>query len=213
VVRWRGVSEKAPPIESPAGEALHETGQGPPTFVGSAGPDWNVRPAQLGPPDNVNETQLQWLIVPGPPLSCYLAFIFPRQDPSPLEFYHAHPNAWSLHVVLAGEGYQTVEGVRHEVGHGSVLYHGPGVRHSLAPKPNQPLVHVAVQYPHVGYEAGQWRIAPEAGTAHAFQDLAAFVKQFGAASGEDVARAIRDEKIWQSERWRAFVTERKPSPR
>ena len=162
----------------------------------------------LGPPDNINKTQMQWLIIPGPPVSCYLAFVFPNADPSPMEFYHAHPTTWSVHVVLSGSGYQYVEGKKHEVGPGSVLYHGPGVRHSLSPRPNEPLVHLAIQHPAMGYRKDEWSIHPEAGTTSAFGDLAAFVQQFGAASGADVATFIRSEKIWQSERWKHFVTER-----
>lgn len=89
-----------------------------------------------------------------------------------------------------------------------MLHHGPGVRHSLSPRPNEPLVHLAIQHPAMGYRKDEWALHPEAGTANAFGDLAAFVRQFGADSGADIATYIRSGKIWQSERWKHLVTER-----
>jgi mannose-6-phosphate isomerase-like protein (cupin superfamily) len=174
-------------------------------FVGPSGEDWCGRPAQLGPPDTINQTQLQWLIVPGPPISCYLASIFPRPDPTPMTFYHSHPSTWSMHVVLAGAGRYYAEGIGQDIGPGSVLYHGPGVRHSLFPLPNQPLVHVAIQHPSVGYSEGQWRVHPEAGTTDAFGDLAAFTKLFGTDSPQAIAERFASEYIFTSDRWLEHV--------
>jgi mannose-6-phosphate isomerase-like protein (cupin superfamily) len=181
--------------------------------VGEDGSGWCVRPAQLGLADTGGATQLQWLIVPGPPISCYLASIFPRADPSPMEFYHSHPESWSLHVVIAGAGHQYVEGVPHLIGPGDVLFHGPNVRHSLVPLPNTPLAHLAIQHPHIGYSTGSWQIRSDAGTAKAFGDVAAFVERFGAASGEELAKALRAESMWTSERWKKFVMDRTAAQR
>jgi mannose-6-phosphate isomerase-like protein (cupin superfamily) len=169
-----------------------------PKFVGSSGEDWCARPAQLGPPDTVNEHQLQWLIVPGPPISCYLASIFPRQDPTPMTYYHSHPSTWSIHVVLAGAGRYHAEGTGHDIGPGSVLYHGPGVRHSLYPLPNQPLVHLSIQHPAAGWTDKQWQPHPEAGTAESFGEADAFLRLFGTTSPEEFARRMIKEPIFTS---------------
>jgi len=179
-------------------------------FVGSHGEDWCARPAQLGFPDTINQTQLQWLIVPGPPVSCYLASIFPRADPTPMTFYHSHPATWSIHVVIAGAGRYYAEGVGHDVGPGSVLYHGPGVRHSLFPLPNQPLVHLSIQHPSAGYTEKQWEVRPDAGTSDSFGDPSAFLARFGTSSAEELAKQLAEQHVFSSERWIEFM--RRPVP-
>ncbi len=179
----------------------------PSPFVGSFGPDWNVRQAQLGPPDNINHTQMQWLIVPGPPMSCYLAFVFPRADPTPMTFFHAHPSTWSIHVVLGGQGVHHVQGTSNPVSEGSVIYQGPGVAHSLHPLPNQPLVHLAIQHPAAGYVKEQWKICDSAGVVESPGDLSAFAARFG--SVDQLLQSMKAEQVWSSDRWMAFVGARK----
>jgi mannose-6-phosphate isomerase-like protein (cupin superfamily) len=181
-----------------------------PRFVGSHGEDWCVRPAQLGPPDNINQTQMQWLIVPGPPMSCYLAFVFPRADPTPMMFYHAHPSTWSMHVVLSGAGRHHVDDKMHEVGPGTVIYQGPGVRHSLYPLPNQPLVHLSIQHPAAGYVDKEWVIADQAGTADAFGDVQKFLERFG--SLEAMQANHKSQQIATSERWKTYVQMKRREP-
>ena len=182
-----------------------------PAFVGPHGEDWCVRPAQLGPPDNINETQLQWLLVPGPPVSAYLAFVFPRADPTPMTFFHAHPSNWSLHVVLAGAGRHHVDGQTNEIGPGTFIYQGPNVKHSIYPLPNQPLVHVSIQHPSSGYEHSNWIVSEESGTADAFGDVQAFLTRFGSTA--DLVERLKNEHISSSERWKAFVTNRRKDPK
>jgi mannose-6-phosphate isomerase-like protein (cupin superfamily) len=186
------------------------SGEKAPRFVGSHGEDWCVRPAQLGPPDNLNTTQAQWLIVPGPPISCYLAMVFPRADPERMMFYHSHPSTWSMHVVLAGAGKHHVDEHVHDVGPGTVIYQGPGVRHSLYPLPNQTLVHLSIQHPSAGYVDKEWMINPEAGTADAFGEVAKFISRFG--GGDELAARMKSEHIAASERWKTYVLDRRKKP-
>ena len=179
----------------------------PSRFVGAFGEDWCVRPAQLGPPDNVNQTQMQWLIVPGPPMSCYLAVVFPRVDPAPMTFFHEHPSTWSIHVVLAGKGRHYVDDQVNDVMDGSVIYQGPGVRHCLHPLPNETLVHLSIQHPAAGYVEKEWKVSAEAGVAGLPGDTGAFAERFGGV--DQLLRTLKLEHMWSSERWKNFVSDRK----
>ncbi len=180
----------------------------PPRFVGSHGEDWCVRPAQLGPPDRVTPLQMQWLIVPGPPISCYLAFMTPSENPLATAFYHQHPSTWSLHAVLSGSGKHHVDDKEHDVGPGSVIYQGPGVRHALYPNPGHHLMHLSIQHPAAGWTAKEWLPCPEAGTPDHFGELQAFLDRFGVASGPELMKALSSKEIYASERWNEYV--RKP---
>jgi mannose-6-phosphate isomerase-like protein (cupin superfamily) len=175
----------------------------PPRFLGSHGEDWCVRPAQLGPPDHITAHVMHWLIVPGPPLSCYLAMVPPTVDPNEATFYHAHPETWSIHVMLSGSGKHFVDDRCHEIGPGTVIYQGPGVRHSIYPNPGQHIMHLSIQYPSAGHAKEEWRVCPEAGTTDHFGEAAAFLERFGAP--EDLIARLKREEIFVGERWAEFV--------
>lgn len=183
----------------------------PDRFVGSHGHDWCCRPAQLGPPERIDKLCMHWLIVPGPPISCYLVYFPPLTDDSRLGFYHAHPTTWSLHVVLAGHGHYTVDGIVHRIGPGSVMYHGPGVPHCGPwPDVHSEMQILVVQHPAAGHRDKEWVVCPEMGTKDHPRDLAAFVRTFGELTGDqlyqyiDALPSIGFEPI-ASERWRAYM--------
>jgi mannose-6-phosphate isomerase-like protein (cupin superfamily) len=148
---------------------------------------------------------MHWLIVPGPPVSCYAAYMPPAPDPGVMSCFHRHPNTWSIHVVLSGQGTHVAEGVTNEVGAGSVIYQGPGVRHALFPKPNHHLFHIVVQHPGVGHTAQEFELCPEAGTADRFGDLDAFVERFGTTDPNEFMRRMLAETIFSGPRWTEFA--------
>jgi mannose-6-phosphate isomerase-like protein (cupin superfamily) len=178
-----------------------------PKFVGSHGNDWCVRPAQFGPPDHVNGTVMHWLIVPGPPISCYLAHSPAVEDPQEYTMYHRHPETWSLHVMLSGTGRHYAEGQENPFGPGSILYQGPGVRHSIVPDRNSHMTHISIQYPEVGWKENEWIPCPEAGTTDRFGDPQAFLERFGSLN--QVIAKIRGSELFTSERWKQYVVNRR----
>jgi hypothetical protein len=153
---------------------------------------------------------MHWLIIPGPPISCYLAYTPPFEDPKEVSFYHKHPNTWSIHVVVSGTGRHYVEGQGHDIGPGTVIYQGPNVRHSIFPSPNSHLAHVSIQYPAAGYAQNEWVVCPEAGTADKFADLAAFAERF--KSMDELVKKLRASEVFANDRWKTYVTNRKPDP-
>jgi mannose-6-phosphate isomerase-like protein (cupin superfamily) len=162
-----------------------------------------------GPPDSVTDSLLQWLILPGPPISAYFTYCLPREDPSNMQFFHQHPTTWSVHIVVSGRGEYAVDGQRIPIGAGSVMYHGPGVPHSIYPLPNEHLAFVVVQHPALGQAEKEWVPSPESGTADHFGDLAAFVERFGRPEGlADIQRSF-----YKSERWRVYTQRVKASSR
>jgi mannose-6-phosphate isomerase-like protein (cupin superfamily) len=176
-------------------------------FVGSSGEDWCVRPAMLGPPDNVRGDVMQWLIVPGPPMSCYLAYVMPMEDPTHHTFFHMHPSTWSIHVVLSGGGEHHIEGKGHRIGPGTVIYQGPRVRHSIFPDPGQHLMHLSIQHPAPGWTKKAWVPCPEAGVANRFGDRAEYERLFGKTVDELFARL--PGSIFMGPRWREYVAQPK----
>jgi mannose-6-phosphate isomerase-like protein (cupin superfamily) len=176
-----------------------------PRFVGAHGDDWCVRPAVYGPADRAHESVMSWLIVPGPPLSCYASYVPPLLDPTSHSFFHAHPSTWSIHVVLEGRGKHFIEGKGHDVGPGSVIYQGPGVRHALFPDPGHHLLHLSIQHPAAGHTDKEWVICPEAGTPERFGDLAAFRERFG--SIEQVMNGL--VPMFVGDRWKEYVARRR----
>jgi mannose-6-phosphate isomerase-like protein (cupin superfamily) len=183
-----------------------EAGASP--FVGPSGADWCCRSAMHGPPDSVTDCLLQWLIIPGPPVSAYLTYCLPREDPSDMQFFHQHPNTWSVHIVLSGRGEYAVEGKRHAIGAGSVMYHGPGVPHSIYPLPNEHLAFIAVQHPSIGFAEKEWVPSPESGTVEQFGDLQAFVQRFGRP--EDLSQI--QHSLFKSDRWLTYTRRSRPEP-
>lgn len=152
----------------------------PPKFYGSHGEDWCCRPAMLGPPDKVGKFLAHWLIHPGPPMACHLVHFFPMPASERLDFYHAHPTTWSIHFVFEGRGYYYADGKRHDLGPGSVMYHGPGVPHcGPFPDPETEMKVFVVQSPTSGHQLGEWLVVPEAGLAEAPGDRAAFHAKYG----------------------------------
>jgi mannose-6-phosphate isomerase-like protein (cupin superfamily) len=173
-------------------------------FVGPSGDDWCCQPAMTGAPDTVTDKVLQWLIVPGPPVSAYFTYCLPREDPSDMQFYHMHPETWSVHVVCSGNGEYAAEGQKFSVSAGSVIYHGPRVRHSIYPRPNEHLAFVVVQHPSIGWTDREHVVCPEAGTVEHFNDPQAFIAKFGSA------QSIKDlqQTFFQSSRWQTFTKPR-----
>lgn len=186
---------------------MSDPNERPPRFLGSHGDDWCVRTAELGPPDHVNGHVLHWLIVPGPPLSCYLAHVPPSEDPKGATFYHMHPETWSLHVVLGGQGRHFVDEHEHAIGPGTVIYQGPRVRHSIYPEPGHHLTHLSIQYPAAGYVEKEWIVCPEAGTTDRPGVAAAFAERFG--SVDELMRHAMSGEIFSSPRWQAYVRSRR----
>ena len=175
----------------------------PPKFVGTHGEDWCVRAAELGPPDRVSDV-MHWLIVPGPPISCYLAVHPPRTSPEQQTMFHMHPSTYSIHVVLDGRGMYHAEGVAEEIGPGSVMYHGPKVRHCIYPLMGHRLAHLSIQCPGGGYRKDEWVVCPEAGVADKFGDLQAFIERFGSA--DLVKELVLSSSKFVGPRWRAFIS-------
>ncbi len=183
----------------------------PPKFVGSHGEDWCVRPAQLGPPDHVNHGVLHWLIVPGPPMSCYLAVVPALPNPMDHSYYHMHPETWSIHVVLSGIGRHYIDDKGHDIGPGTVIYQGPGVRHSIHPNPGQTLTHLSIQYPAAGYEEKSWVICPEAGTVDHFGKVEAFLERFGVL--DKFVEEAASKEIFTGPRWSEYIKKKRtPAP-
>jgi mannose-6-phosphate isomerase-like protein (cupin superfamily) len=179
----------------------------PPKFIGSHGEDWCVRLAQLGPPDRIDENYIQWLIVPGPPISCHLAYATPvpsRERLESLSYYHKHPHTWSVQIVLSGKGLHFIDDKRHEVGPGSVIYQGPGVRHCIRPAPDHDLAFVNIQYPGAGHGKEEWVVCPEAGTTDHFGDLKAFEERFGKRGEDGVFGPMKVAQLFMSERWKEY---------
>jgi quercetin dioxygenase-like cupin family protein len=165
----------------------------------------------LGNPDHVSADVMHWLIVPGPPLACYLAYVTPSSDPSTQMFYHQHPNTWSLHVVLAGVGTHCVEKTVHRIGPGSVIYQGPGVPHSIYPDPGSELVHLVVQHPSTGYRSGEWAMVPEGGLAPQFGNTKGFLDRFGSA--EQLLQILGSTSLFSSERWIEWARQQRAGAR
>ena len=151
----------------------------------------------FGAPDRVTDRIMQWLLFPGPPVSAYLTYYLPRADVSDMQFFHKHPETWSVHVVLSGSGEYAVDGKVFPVSAGSVMYHGPNVEHSIYPLVNDHLAMLCIQHPALGWAEQEWVMSPEAGTVDHYRDVEAFVARFGNA------RAIPDlhKILHQSERW------------
>jgi mannose-6-phosphate isomerase-like protein (cupin superfamily) len=128
-----------------------------------------------GPPDKVGKFAQWWLVHPGPPMACHLVHYFPMPESERLDYYHAHPHTWSLHIILEGHGFYYADGKRHEIGPGSVQYHGPGVPHcGPFPAPNTEMKMLVVFHPANPHRAGEWVVVPEAGLADKPFDEAAF---------------------------------------
>ena len=174
-------------------------------FAGSFGEDWCVRAGELGTPDRASDETLHWLIVPGPPLACYLVHFLPTPDPTAHTYYHMHPSTWSIHIVAAGRARYFVEGKEHVLMPGMAVYHGPKVRHSVVQYPNEPCTMYVVQHPGLGYGEGEWQVCPEAGTTDRFGSIEAFVERFGDPTGRNLAERIRPKGVQTSKRWDAFV--------
>lgn len=177
-------------------------------LVGSHGENWSVCPPGFGPPDEVNELCMRWLIIPGPPMSCTLVFQFASGVPNAERYaYHMHPRTWSIHVCIAGKGKHYADGHVSEIGPGTVFYEGPGLAHTTAPDPGHSLLQLCVQYPAVGYE-NETKIVPEAGTLDRFGQLEEFLKTFG-AEGSKYKNAASGQ--FKSARWLKYVTGRQQS--
>jgi mannose-6-phosphate isomerase-like protein (cupin superfamily) len=174
-----------------------------PRFVGTFGNDWCMRPATLGQPDRMGGNLLHWLITPGPPMACYVFHLHPAEDASnDFTFYHKHPQASSIHYILAGRLRWFVEGVEGEAGPGHVLYVGAGVRHTHLPYPGEKVEQLVVQHPFLGYGPEQWVVCPEAGTTDSFGNAEAFDQRFGSSAR---ATAGTIDAVHTSWRWREFA--------
>jgi mannose-6-phosphate isomerase-like protein (cupin superfamily) len=159
----------------------------------------------MGAPDSVNAAQAQWLLVPGPPLSCYFGLFYAGTDLDKLTFFHKHPNTHSVHVVVSGRGHYNIEGRDHDVAPGSVIYVGPGVRHSVYPHPGEHLGQIVVQTPYTKVGEKDWMIDPEAGTTDQFGDLAAFAARFGGVNADKLMEHLRSSNVYTSPRWKHFI--------
>jgi hypothetical protein len=136
-------------------------------------------------------------------MSCYVAHFLPIPDVGCMQFFHAHPEVMSIHVVISGTGEFVFEDKRNTVGVGSVITIGPEVPHSVYALPMQHLTYVAIQYPGTGYAKGQWKVAAEAGTVTRPGDRGAFAAEFGDPM-QVLARATATA-LFESDRWRAFL--------
>jgi mannose-6-phosphate isomerase-like protein (cupin superfamily) len=174
-------------------------------LAGWHGENWCVVPAAFGPPDEVNELCMRWLIIPGPPMSCTLVYQFAAGTPNAERYaYHLHPRTWSIHICIAGKGKHYAEGNVSDISPGTVFYEAPGLRHATAPDPGHSLLQYCIQYPAVGYE-NETVVVPEAGTLDRFGDVEAFLKAFG-TGGKRYQNAASG--LFKSARWTKFVTER-----
>src|SRR5690606_19848058 len=167
-----------------------------------------------GPPDRVVNQAMHWLIVPGPPVSCYFIMFFPMPATDRLDYYHVHPKTWSIHIVVAGAGFYYADGIRHAIGPGSVMYHGPGVPHcGPFPDPGSLLQMFVIQHPSSGHAEGEWLRAPEAGLAEQPGDVQAFVDKYGPMA--DLQKYVDSYPAIQydnpSERWKTYSAGQRPT--
>ncbi|HEU4726695.1 MAG TPA: AraC family ligand binding domain-containing protein [Kofleriaceae bacterium] len=177
----------------------------PGELAGWHGEDWCVCPQFFGPPDQVDEFVMRWLIIPGPPMSCTLVYQFGSPVANADRYaYHLHPKTWSIHVCISGKGKHYANGNVSEVVPGTIFYEAPGAVHTVAPDPGHGLLQACIQYPVIGYE-GETKVVPEAGRLDKFGDLEAFIQTFG-PSGEKYKAATAG--LFKSERWLKYVTNR-----
>lgn len=161
-----------------------------------------------GPPDKVGKFAAWWLVTPGPPMSCHLVHFFPMPATERLDYYHAHPKTWSIHIVLEGRGFYYAEGKRHEIGPGSVMYHGPGIPHcGPFPHPETEMKVFVIQHPSSGHQQDEWIVTPEAGLADKPFDEAAFHAKY---AGVDLSNYIDSfpmiKALLPSERWAHYCS-------
>jgi mannose-6-phosphate isomerase-like protein (cupin superfamily) len=174
-------------------------------YLGFQGEGWCVCPTFFGPPDQVDEYVMRWLIIPGPPMSCTLVYQFATDKPSSERVaYHKHLNTWSIHICIAGKGKQYVEGEVLDIVPGTVFFEAPGVVHTMVADPGHSILQICVQYPGAGYE-NETKVVPEAGTLDRYGDLEAFLKTFG-PDGEKYKAATAG--LFKSARWMKHVTPR-----
>ncbi|CAN5325118.1 hypothetical protein BH11MYX1_BH11MYX1_34650 [soil metagenome] len=171
-------------------------------LVGFHGEGWCVvPPGSVGPPDQMDELVMRWLLIPGPPMSCTLVHQFAVENPAERVPYHLHTDTWSIHVCIGGRGKHYANGRVSDVVPGTMFYECPNVPHTVIPDPGEYLTQINVQYPGLGYE-GETKIVPEAGTLDRFGDLEAFLKTFGA----DAANYKNVPQLFKSPRWMKFVS-------
>jgi AraC-like protein len=177
----------------------------PGELAGWHGENWSVCPQFFGPPDQVDEYVMRWLIIPGPPMSCTLVYQLASPVPNAERYaYHMHPKTWSIHVCIAGKGKHYAEGNVSEIVPGTIYYEAPGAIHTAAPDPGSSLLQACIQYPIIGYE-NESKIVPEAGTIDHYGDIEAFLQTFGPA-GEKYKTGTAG--LFKSERWLKYVTNR-----
>jgi hypothetical protein len=179
---------------------------GPADLAGWHGDNWCVYPSMFGPPDQVDEFVMRWLVIPGPPMSCTLVLQLGSPVPNNERYaYHKHLNTWSIHVCIAGKGKHYAEGNVSEIVPGTIFYEAPGAVHTAAPDPGHSLLQACIQYPILGYE-NETKVVPEAGTLERWGDLQEFIKLFG-PDGEKYKKATAG--MFKSERWLKYVTNRR----
>jgi len=176
-------------------------------LAGWHGKDWSVCPAFMGPPDQVDEFVMRWLLIPGPPMACTLVHQVASLVPNAERYaYHMHSSTFTIHVCIAGRGKHYAYGNVHEVVPGTVFYEAPGAVHAQAPDTGYSLTQIAIQTPILGYE-GETKLVPEAGTLDRYGDLQAFINTFG-PNGEKHNKAVAG--IYRSPRWQKYVVGRQP---